>query len=244
LKRHEFLQALHTKIRPRSYLETGIHKGQSLTLSRVPSIGIDPEFAISEELFADVHLARTTSDEFFARKDPLAHLPVDVIDFAFIDGMHLAEYALRDYLAVERYSTATSVIVFDDMLPRSIDEAARHRHTGPWTGDVYKAAQALRDFCPDVVVLEVDTTPTGLVVVLTPNAARNGVLAQYDDWLDVAMAPDPQDVPQEILTRSRAKNPEKLLASRGWHQIPVLRGRRQPAEPAEVRAAFADVLSD
>jgi hypothetical protein len=243
LKRHEFLQALHTLIQPRTYVETGIHKGQSLTLSRVPSIGIDPEFAISEELFADVHLARTTSDEFFARKDPLAHLPVNVVDFAFIDGMHLAEYALRDYLAVERFTTPASVIVFDDMLPRSIDEAARHRHTGPWTGDVYKAAQALRDHCPEVTVLEIDTTPTGLVVVLTPNAQRNGVLPQYDDWLDVAMAPDPQDVPQEILTRSRAWKPERLLASAGWRRIPQLRGRRGPTDPAEVRAAFADVLT-
>jgi hypothetical protein len=229
-------------LEPRTYLETGIHTGQSMRLSRVPSIGIDPEFSIKAELFADVHLARTTSDEFFARSHPLAHLPVPVLDLAFIDGMHLAEYALRDYLAVERFTTPASVIVFDDMLPRSIDEAARHRHTGPWTGDVYKAAQALRDFCPELVVLEVDTTPTGVVVVLTPDAGRDGVLPEYDDWLDVAMAPDPQDVPKEVLTRSRAFDPKTLLASAGWRRIPQLRRRRRPVDPATVRAAFADVL--
>jgi hypothetical protein len=218
-----------------------VHLGQSLTLSRVPSIGIDPDFSITRELLADVHVARTTSDEFFAREDPIAHLPVPVIDLGFIDGMHLAEYALRDYLAIERFTAPTSVVIFDDMLPRSIDEAARHRHTSAWTGDVYKAAQALRDMRPDLIVLEVNTAPTGVVVVLTPDASRNGVLEGYDDWLDVAMSPDPQDVPEEILTRSRALDPKKLLSSRGWQALPALRSRRNPSA-ASVREAFADVL--
>lgn len=243
MNRHEFLKSLHKLVRPRTYVETGVQLGQSLTLSRVPSIGIDPEFAIKSELFADVHLARTTSDEFFARADPLAHLRKHVIDLAFIDGMHLAEYALRDYLAVERFTTPASVVVFDDMLPRTVEEAARHRKQLSWTGDVYKAAIALREMCPDLLVLEVDTTPTGVVVVLCPNASRDGVLPGYDDWLDVALAPDPQDVPQEILTRARAYQPESLLASRGWKQLPSLRRRRRGGDPSAVRAAFADVVA-
>jgi hypothetical protein len=243
VNRHQFLAALHRQVKPRTYLETGVNLGQSLTLSRVPSIGIDPEFSVVNELQADIHLARTTSDEFFARKDPLAHLPVKVVDLGFIDGMHLAEYALRDYLSVERFTLPTSVLVFDDMLPRSVDEAARRRHTKAWTGDVYKAAQALRDLCPDVVVIEVDTTPTGVVVVLTPDAARAGVLPGYDDWTDVAMAADPQQVPDEVLTRSRALDPERLLASEGWARLATLRQQPGPDTARLVREAFADVLA-
>lgn len=242
MNHHEFLKALHELTRPRTYAETGIQLGQSLALSRVPSVGIDPEFSIKAELLTDVHLARTTSDEFFARKRPLAHLPKPVIDLAFIDGMHLAEYALRDYLAIERFTTPASVVVFDDMLPRSIEEADRHRRTRSWTGDVYKAAAALRVQRPDLVVLDVDITPTGVVVVLCPDAARDGVLPGYDDWLDEALAPDPQDVPAEILDRSQAHDPQRLLASRGWTQLPRLR-RRRGLTAADVRAAFADILS-
>jgi len=241
VNRHQFLQAMHRQLKPRTYLETGIQRGESLALSRVPSIGIDPEFAIASEVLADVHLARTTSDEFFARKHPLAHLPIDEIDLAFIDGMHLAEYALRDYLAVERFTAPTSVVVFDDMLPRSVDEAARYRHTKAWTGDVYKAPQALRELCPDLIVLDVDTEPTGVVVVLAPNAARNGVLPGYDDWLDTAIAPDPQHVPSQVLKRSRALDPQRLLASEGWATLVRLRKSRKPADAAAVRAAFGDV---
>src|SRR3954462_9545515 len=125
-----------------------------MTLSRGPRIGIDPAFRIDQEIVADVHLARIASDEFFAREDPVAHLPISTVDLAFIDGMHLAEYALRAYLAVERFTHPSSVVVFDDMLPRTVAEAARHRHTAAWTGDVYKAVQALRDHRPDLIVLE------------------------------------------------------------------------------------------
>ncbi len=242
MRRHDFVKQLHALLEPRTYVETGIDRGQSITLSRAPSIGIDPEFSIVSEILADVHLARTTSDQFFARRDPIAHLSIRVIDLAFIDGMHLAEYALRDYLAVERFTRPTSVIVLDDMLPRNVDEAARHRHTGDWTGDVYKAAQALRDMCPEVIVIEVDTTPTGVVVVLTPNAARKGVLPGYDDWLDIAVTPDPQDVPPEIYSRARALDPEKLLASAGWAKLRKLR-KRGTTTAAQVRSAFADVVA-
>ena len=242
VRRHDFLKQLHDRVQPRTYVETGIDRGQSMTLSRAPSIGIDPEYSITCEVLADVHLARTTSDEFFAREDPLAHLPRKIVDLAFVDGMHLAEYALRDYLAVERFTEPTSVIVFDDMLPRNADEAARYRHTGPWTGDVYKAAQALRDMCPELIVLDVDTAPTGAVVVLAPNASRNGELPGYDDWLDIAVTPDPQDVPAEVYSRSRALNPQRLLGSTGWAQLIRLR-ERGSASVEDMRAAFADVLT-
>jgi methyltransferase family protein len=245
--RHEFLTGLHRRLRPRSYVETGIHKGQSLVLSQAPSIGIDPAFSIVTELRGDVQLARTTSDEFFARKYPLAHLPVDVIDLAFIDGMHLAEYALRDYLAIERFTTPTSVIVFDDMLPRSVVEAARYREndewtrTRAWTGDVYKAAQALRDFRPDLIVIEVDTAPTGVVVVLLPDAGRDGLLPAYDDWLDEVIRPDPQPVPTQVLTRSRAVDPTRLLGCDGWSQIARIRDSPRKVDvESRIRDAFAE----
>jgi hypothetical protein len=129
------------------------------------------------------------------------------------------------------------------MLPRNVDEAARYRHTSSWTGDVYKAAQALREFCPELQLIEVNTRPTGLVIVLGPNPKRGGVLPQYDAWLDVAVTPDPQDVPPEILKRTRAAKPQDLLASAGWRRLPELRVWGPDVDRAEVLAAFADVLA-
>lgn len=239
MNRHTFLTRLHEVLQPRTYLEVGVDAGLSMQLSRVPSIGIDPDFAVVTEVQSDLHLARIGSDEFFARRRPVAHLPLPVVDLAFIDGMHLAEYALRDIISVERFTRPTSVLVVDDVLPRNVEEANRKRTTWAWTGDVYKALQALRDLRPDLVILEVNTRPTGVVVVLCPDASRKGVLPGYDEWLETAISPDPQVVPVEVLTRARAHDPERLLSSSGWG---ALAGLRTSGTSTQVRAAFADVL--
>lgn len=237
MNRHELLARLHEQLRPRTYLETGINTGRSLSLSRASSVGIDPDFAIAEEIQADVHLARTSSDEFFARRRPLAHLPVPVVDLAFVDGMHLAEYALRDVVAVERFTSPTSVVVIDDVLPRTVPMANRKRETKRWTGDVFKVPAALRAMRPDLVVVEVDTQPTGTCVVLLMDASRGGVLAGYDDWLvGTAVHPDPQVVPQEVIDRTRAVAPEELLDAVDWD------GWRAARDAACDRGAAEDLL--
>jgi predicted O-methyltransferase YrrM len=241
MERHQFLSHLHQRIRPGTYLEIGVDQGQSLSLSRVPSIGIDPDFRITREIHCDLHLARTSSDEFFARAHPLAHFAEPVIDLAFIDGMHLAEYVVRDFLAVERFTSPASVIVVDDVFPRSVEEANRVRSTQDWTGDVFKAMAALRELRPDLVVVEVDTEPTGVAVILCPDASRGGVLASYDEWLANAVSPDPQDVPREVLERRRAVDPEALLAAGWWEELAGWRRLPAPKSARRVRAAVAGV---
>jgi len=228
LQRHELLKNLHDLLEPRNYLEIGVHLGLSLTLSRCRSIGIDPAFKVTQELQCDVHLVRATSDEFFARAHPLAHFEDPTIDLAFIDGMHLAEYALRDFMNVERFSRSTTAIVLDDMLPSSDREAARDRRGAGlmrrrWAGDVYKVIDALRMHRPDVVLFEVDTEPTGTAVILLPDPAASGLVDSYDDLVQEYVVPDPQQVPTEIRTRSRALQPEKLLESSLWGELRRLR---------------------
>ena len=115
-----------------NYLEIGVAQGRSLALSRVPTIAVDPDFRIEHELCCDLKLVRSTSQDFFSRADALHHFEEKSIDLAFIDGSHLFEDALRDFESVEKLSLPTSVIVFDDVLPRCPDEAARNRHTKAW----------------------------------------------------------------------------------------------------------------
>ncbi|MGY1708651.1 class I SAM-dependent methyltransferase [Geodermatophilus sp. SYSU D00758] len=230
MERHELLAALHSRLRPRNYLEIGVDAGASLALSRVPSIGIDPAFSVVHELNCDVQLARATSDDYFRTHNPAEKLGGDPLDLAFVDGMHLAEFALRDFIYVESYSARTSVVVFDDMLPRNVVEAARERQTVAWTGDVFKVTHVLRHLRPDLVVLEVDTEPTGTVVVLLPDP-RSTTLAQHYNDIEAAMVADgdPQDVPESVLGRTEAVDPQLLMECSWWDTLVAERQGRVPA---------------
>ena len=127
ISRHELLQVLHDRTQPRTYLEIGIRTGNSMALSRTRSIGVDPFFKIDKPIQCDVQLIKATSDDFFAGDNPLAHFDGVPVDLAFIDGMHLSEFALRDFINIEPFMADTGVVVLDDVLPRNGLEAARDR---------------------------------------------------------------------------------------------------------------------
>lgn len=241
MRRHELLAELHQLLAPRSYLEIGVNVGGSLTLSRTRSIGIDPFYSVEREIRCDAHLVRTSSDEFFAREHPLAHFDEPVIDLAFIDGMHLAEYAFRDFVNVERFCHAASVVVIDDMLPRDVPEARRDRTvrsgSNAWAGDVYKITASLREHRPDLVVLDVDTEPTGVVVVLNPDAASRVLHEAADDIVESYVTPDPQDVPVSVLERQGAHDPSALVALPLWAEL--VAARTLPADEARARVTAA-----
>ena len=211
-----FLTGVHERLRPRHYLEIGVRNGESLTLASCPAIGIDPYYAITAELHGPVHLFRTTSDEYFSRADPLAPTDGKSFDLAFIDGLHLFEFAFRDFVNAERHSTVGGVIIFDDVLPRTVDEAARERHTGDWTGDVYPMLEVLARYRPELVVLPVGTEPTGLLLVLGTDPTNTVLADHYDEIVAEFRRPDPQPVPPQLLDRTTVQPPQRVLDSPLW----------------------------
>jgi hypothetical protein len=211
--RHDFLQELHRAYQPRSYLEIGINAGYSLTLSRARTIAVDPAFKITSELHCDLQVVKATSDDFFAREDALAHFPDRSVDLAFVDGLHLFEFALRDFINVERHADWSSVIIVDDVLPRSVVEASRERLTTAWTGDVFKLTEVLARYRPDLVLLPLDTRPTGVLLVLGANPRRTVLSDQYDAIVAEHVYPDPQRVPEAVLRRENAIDPASIIGS-------------------------------
>ena len=242
MRRHELLQGLHKVLQPRTYFEIGVRRGVSLGLSRARTVGVDPYFEVTNEFRCDAHLVRTTSDEFFARQHPFAHFDQPLIDLAFIDGMHLSEFALRDFINTERFCGPGSVVVLDDVLPRKVVEAGRGRvgsaATGAWAGDVFKLIDTLRTLRPDLVILEMDTFPTGTLVVMNLDPDSDTLLGAYDRLVREYVVPDPQALPEWSTTRSRAQSGESLLGSGIWG--PIRRLRELP--PAESRPRIREVL--
>ncbi|MGO1975366.1 MAG: class I SAM-dependent methyltransferase [Propionibacteriaceae bacterium] len=229
--RHQVLKYLHETLSPQTYLETGIADGASLTLSRCRSIGVDPAYRIDKELLCDVQLVRDTSDAFFDREDPVAHFGGAPVDLAFVDGMHLAEFALRDFMNVERVMARTGVILVDDMLPRNHLEAARDRRTKAWTGDVFKLLLILQEQRPDLLIVALNTSPTGTVLITRLDPSSTVLTDNYDKNLEFCLSPDPQDVPDRLLRRLDSLHD---ITSSVWSELAGLRGSEDATALADV----------
>jgi predicted O-methyltransferase YrrM len=219
--RHQFLALLHDLVQPAVYLEIGVQHGLSLALASPPcrAVGVDPDPMVRVPIPADGSVLACTSDEFFA-DSPHLHLGGPV-DLAFIDGMHLVEYALRDFMGCERLARPGSLIVLDDVLPRNQAEAAREPCPGDWTGDVWRVHPYLAEHRPDLRLTLVDTSPTGLLVVSGLDPADTTLSWQYMHDVDCHMFADAPPVPAWVLDRVEALAPDQALAKihteRGTH---------------------------
>jgi hypothetical protein len=97
------------------------------------------------------------------------------IDFSYIDGLHLIENVLRDFINVESHCHNDSVIAVHDCIPLDPYMATRNEsdfsfrdrspYKGWWTGDVWKLLLILKQYRPDLRVTAFDAPPTGLVVI-------------------------------------------------------------------------------
>jgi hypothetical protein len=233
-----FLTAVHDLVEPERYLEIGVQFGKSLALSRCRSVGIDPGYSITAEVDCEVSLFRTTSDEYFSRPDPLEPTGGEPFDLAFIDGMHLFEFALRDFINSERHSRDGSVVIFDDVLPRTADEAARNRHTKDWTGDVFPVIDVLERYRPETATILVDTQPTGLMLVVGLDPCDTVLSDSYDQIMDEFRRPDPQPVPAGILDRTAVQAPERVLSAGFWKVL----SKQRAAPTGDFTARLRDQL--
>jgi predicted O-methyltransferase YrrM len=191
----EFLRRFHAVLGPQTYLEIGSRTGDSLALAQCASIAVDPGFALAPHFLGRKPLCslhQITSDRFFQAFDPCAILR-GPIDFAFLDGLHLAEALVRDFANTERSCRRNSIIAMHDCVPTDLPMARRaeadfalmhaSRHPGRWTGDVWKAVLVLRKFRPDLRIHAFDAEPTGLIMVTNLDPASRVLLDNYDTIL-------------------------------------------------------------
>lgn len=219
-----FLRQVHELLAPPTYLEIGVRHGNSLTLSSSPTIAIDPWMNPRQPVPEGAALFEETSDAYFARDQPLEPWGGRPVSFAYIDGMHLSEYAVRDFINVERHAHWTSVVAFDDILPRNVEETVRDPlQQGSWTGDVYKIVDVLTRLRPDLITLPVATRPTGLLLVAALDPTSTTLRERYEEIVEEAVVPDPQPVPAHVLERRGALDPEAVLSASLW---PILRQAR------------------
>lgn len=201
----EVLQRLHETLDPRLYLEIGVRHGHSLALARGRAIGVDPAPEPAVTLPQGAHIAAETSDRFF--DDGAAGLLAEGIDLAFIDGMHLAEFVLRDVMNVECHARPAALLALDDISPSHPLQAARRRQTRAWCGDVWKIIGCLETWRPDLVLLRIDVAPAGLLLVAGLDPGQRGLRDRYNP-IARELAETEATPPPEILARSGALAPD------------------------------------
>jgi len=211
MTKHEFLAALHALLQPRGYLEIGAQTGASLSLASCPAIGIDPYPLVQAQ--GQQQIFPMTSDDFFFSDNQVRQILADFppIDLVFIDGMHLFEFALRDYLNVERYANPKTVIVFDDVLPYNEAIAEREQPPGDWTGDVWKVVEILSDLRFDLEHRLVDVWSTGAFVVWNAGLSEEDHRLMQARYKQIVTRWQDKQMPPWVLSKEFAATPESVL---------------------------------
>jgi hypothetical protein len=168
---YEVLARIHAHLKPATYLEIGVAAGESLerVLPQTDVIGVDPNPQLPAPPGPRQRIFSATSDEFFARHDLRAEFGGRAVEMAFIDGMHHFEFALRDFINIERACTAGSVILIHDCYPLDARTAEREQRTRFWSGDIWRLMLLLREQRPDLTVHTIAAPATGLGIVLNPD---------------------------------------------------------------------------
>lgn len=191
----DFMMLLNQELQPRSYFEIGTDTGQSLKSFSCDAVCVDPNLQIAGHVWRNRRrtlLFQTTSDDFFADEGLRKHLLAG-FDIAFLDGMHRAEYLLRDFLNTEKAAHERSLILIHDCLPLNPRMAERAPRRGEesegiyrdaWTGDIWRVLLALQMQRPDLRIRYLDCPPTGLVAISNLDPSSTALPDNYDRLVD------------------------------------------------------------
>ena len=178
-----WLSRFHAELTPRTYLEIGVDAGRTLSLARPPTlvVGVDPAPVAPLAFAAPTRTFALESDAFFASEEARRIFDRQPVALAFVDGLHLFEQALRDFVNVEKRSSRDTVILFHDCLPLDRATSSRDRRTGFWTGDVWKIVPILRRHRPDLETFVIPAYPTGLAVVTRLDPSSTALDERFDE---------------------------------------------------------------
>ncbi len=200
----KWLEDLHSLLTPEYYVEIGVRKGATLALARPPTfaIGVDPVLDIKSPFTTETQVFPETSDEFFARRRLDRLLGGRPIGLGFIDGLHLFEQALRDFINLEAYCGPRSVLVLHDTFPISEAAQDRSRESRFHTGDIWRTVLCLKHFRPDLDVFTIATPWSGLTVVCGLDSSSRVLQDNFDAgvarFMDVAFADVENDLDNRL----------------------------------------------
>jgi Methyltransferase domain len=225
-----WLANLHTALRPGIYLEIGVDRGRSLALAKPPTraIGVDPDPKLEVSFETDTQIFRETSDAFFS------HARLDVLpngsapDLAFIDGLHLFEQVLKDFMNVEAHSSRHSIVLIHDTIPLDEPTQRRTQSTLFYTGDVWKAVLCLKHYRPELDIITIATPPTGLTVITGLDPSSRLLVDRYEEAVRRFMSLQYADVEGRL-------SEELNVVANDWATVVAHLSPRQRGDQAQIQ---------
>jgi len=194
----DFMAVLNKELQPRSYFEIGTDTGSSLNCFSCDALCVDPDFRVEANVWQKRRrtlLHQSTSDDFFLGNALREFFPAGP-DIAFLDGMHRAEFLLRDFMNTEIASHKRTLILLHDCLPLNTRMAERIPRQGDesegelrdaWTGDVWRVLFALKVYRPDLRIRFLDCPPTGLIAICKIDPGSRIFDENYDAAVEMMM---------------------------------------------------------
>jgi hypothetical protein len=179
----EFLSELHFRTLFDWYLEIGCRTGTSFAPVRSKTIAVDPYFRANINIIGRkpaLHVFQATSDDFFAsgflQRNEIR------LSVSFLDGMHLFDFLLRDFIGTEAASNPKGVVMMHDCVPLNLEMTTRDLSAikGAWTGDVWKIVPILRKWRPDLKLTMLDLRPTGMLCVTNLSPGNTVLQDNYE----------------------------------------------------------------
>lgn len=129
------------------YLEIGVEYGECFNATHfINKVGVDPDPKCRP---VNGELIKLTSDDYFKQYNTDNNTNNNVFDVIFIDGMHQAEYFVKDINNSIKALATDGIIFIDDILPFNYNEQLKipikHyyengilKYGENWTGDIWK----------------------------------------------------------------------------------------------------------
>lgn len=191
------------------YLEIGVEYGMTLESVKAKNkIGVDPNFRFHKGFQTFIlSLYQMNSDQYFLVGTP------EVIDIAFLDGLHTGAQTYKDFTNLLSRVDEKSIVIIDDSVPSDIHstlvtpEAAyvsRSEAGVPndfkWHGDVYRCVYSLIDNFPKlnyVTITDLENPVTIFYGFSEMDRGTNNrvitVKKSYDDFLSKAQISIPNE---------------------------------------------------
>jgi hypothetical protein len=211
------LRWVHEILRPATYVEIGVRRGDSLrvALPDTNCIAVDPVPALEGPLPLRTQILPITSDTLFESYDLSGLLGASHISLAFIDGLHLFEQALSDFIHLERLANRSSIIMLHDCLPLDRMTSDRTRTTHFYSGDVWKLPMCLTVHRPDLRLVTIKTAPTGLCLVSHMDSGSDLLNRNYAEYV-AEYAPLDFDYYRDHPGKMPATIPNTFTEVRDW----------------------------